>query len=236
MRREFYYQDDTSNKFWTVEVVGCVCVTTHGRMGAAARETRKEFPSEKAAGREAGKLVAAKLKKGYIEGALAAAPVYVKPDWSAMTMSDEVFWRIVRLLNWKKDPDDLDAIVEPAVAALSQMDVPDIERFEDILAEKLHALDTVAHAREIGEEAFRPGAYFSVDWFLYVRCFAVASGPQFYAAAVADPAQMPKDVEAEVLLSVAPMAFERKTGQEFDHSTPLSYETGSNQAGWLDLI
>jgi hypothetical protein len=38
-------------------------------------------------------------------------------------------------------------------------------------------------------------------------------------------------MEFEAILSVAPLAYERKTGQEFEHSTPLSYETFSNREG-----
>lgn len=231
MRREFYVQDDQSNKFWTIEVIGTTCLTTHGRIGSKPRETRKEFSTEDAAQREFAKQVAAKVKKGYIEGALAAVPKYVRPEWSTMTMSDDVFWRLLRQLNWKKLGDD-EAVIEPAVAALAQMDVADIEQFENILAAKLYALDTEGHAREIGEEAFAPGKHFSVDWFLYERCAVVANGREFYESVLANPVEMPKDMEFEAILSVVPSAYERKTGKEFDHVTPLSYETFSNAAGW----
>lgn len=231
MRREFYYQDDRSNKFWTIELIDRACITTHGRIGSKPRETRKEFPTEDVAQRELEKQIASKLKKGYVEGALAAVPEHVKPDWSQLTMSDEVFWRLIRLFNWKKLGDD-EAVIEPAVAALAQMDAADIERFEDILAEKLYALDTEAHAREIGEEAFQPGKHFSVDWFLYERCAVVANGREYHESVLADPTEMPKDMEFEAMLSVGPSAYERKTGQELDHATPVSYETFSNQAGW----
>jgi predicted DNA-binding WGR domain protein len=231
VRREFYYQDDRSNKFWTIECVGRTCVTTHGRIGAKPRETRKAFATEDAAQRDVEKQVAAKVKKGYVEGTLDTVPEYVKPDWTTMTMSEEVFWRIIRLFDWKKLGDD-EAVVEPAVAALAQMNVADIERFEDILAEKLYALDTRAHAREIGEEAFQPGKHFSVDWFLYERCAVVANGREFHESVLADPTQMPKDMEFEAILSVAASAYQRKTGQEFEHPTPLSYETYSNREGW----
>jgi hypothetical protein len=113
-----------------------------------------------------------------------------------------------------------------------QMSVADIERFEDILAEKLYALDTEAHAREIGDEAFKPGNYFSVDWFLYERCAVVANGREFHQSVLETPTQMPKDLEFEAILSIARLAYERKTGMEFDHVTPLSCETYSNQTGW----
>lgn len=62
MRREFYCQDDRSNKFRTIERVGRTCVTTHGRIGAKPRETRKEFPTEDAAQCDVEKQVAAKVK------------------------------------------------------------------------------------------------------------------------------------------------------------------------------
>jgi len=146
-------------------------------------------------------------------------------------MSEDVFWRIIALFNWKKTGDD-DAVIEPAVKALAQMSLDDIERFEDILSERLFVLDTEAHAREIGEYAYQPGKYFSPDWFLYERCVVVANGCEFYESVLADATKMPKDMEFEALLTVAPTAFERKTGEEFDHVSGVSYETYSNQAGW----
>lgn len=46
-----------------------------------------------------------------------------------------------------------------------------------------------------------------------------------------DPAEMPKDMEFESLLTVGPTAFERKTGEDFDHVSAVSYESFSNKAG-----
>jgi hypothetical protein len=115
------------------------------------------------------------------------------------------------------------------------MSVDDIKRFKDILTDKLYALDTEAHAREIGEEAFQPGKYFSPDWFLYVRCCVVANGRVFFEKVLANPTEMPKDMEFESLLSVGPTAFERKTGEEFDYVSALSYETFSNRNGWPNV-
>jgi predicted DNA-binding WGR domain protein len=228
MKRSFYFQDDRSNKFWTIERLDCKLVSANGRVGATARETHKAFANEADAQREFERQIVAKFKAGYMEG---IAPPYSKPDWSAMSMSDEAFWRIIALFNWKKTGDD-DAVIEPAVNALAQMAPEHIKGFEDILAAKLYALDTVAHAREIGDEAYQPGKYFSSDWFLYERCCVVANGAAFYEAVLAEPRNMPKDVEFEAILYVAGTAYERKTGEEIDHASSVSYETFANKQGW----
>ncbi|MCB1636852.1 MAG: WGR domain-containing protein [Xanthomonadales bacterium] len=49
MKREFYLQDDQSNKFWTIEVQGPAVITTNGRVGSKPRETRKHYPSQSVA-------------------------------------------------------------------------------------------------------------------------------------------------------------------------------------------
>ncbi|MBK6694307.1 MAG: DUF4240 domain-containing protein [Myxococcales bacterium] len=232
MKREFFYQDDRSNKFWTVGVEGSVVVTTNGRIGAKPKETRKAHANPAAAEREAEKLIAAKLKAGYREGAIAEAPAHQKPDWGTMAMSETVFWRIIKLFNWKKTGDD-DAVLEPALVALAQMPVENIEKFEAILAEKLFALDTEAHARNTGEDAYVDDVpYFSVDTFLYARCVVVANGEEFFRKVLADPTAMPKDMEFESLLYLSGSAYARKTGSEFEYHPPADYETFSNKAGW----
>jgi len=234
MKREFYFQSDTSNKFWTIELDGKTLVTNHGRIGSHARETRKDFGSEEEAKREYEKLIKEKLGKGYVEGSIERAPSYEKPNWSEMSMTEDVFWRIIGLFNWKKEGDD-DAVLKPAVAALSNMTEGDIERFQDILADKLHAIDTEAHAREIGEDAYNGNDYFSVDQFLYSRCCVVANGQQFFQSVLAHPEQMPKDVEFEAILYLPSAAYETKTGKEFDYTAPTCYETYSNKDGWVGV-
>ena len=44
--------------------------------------------------------------------------------------------------------------------------------------------------------------------------------------------QMPKDLQFELLLNIAPKAWEATTGKEWDLVTDVSYETYSNRAGW----
>jgi hypothetical protein len=198
----------------------------NGRIGASPRETRHDFDDEATAQRYSEKLIAEKLKKGYVEGAIAAAPAHQQPVWAEMMMDEDVFWRIIKLFNWKKLGDD-DAVLEPAIKALSKMSIDDIKRFEDIMTEKLHALDSRAHAK-----AGMFDDFFSDDGFLYQRCVVVANGKQVFEEILADPDQMPQDSEFECLLYLAGSAYERKTGEEFDYSSPLSYESGHNEAGW----
>ena len=230
MPREFYLQDDKSNKFWTIEVVGNTCVTTNGRVGAQPRETRKDFDDEISAQRYAEKQITEKLGKGYTEGGLDSIPEYSKPNWAEMHMSEELFWRLIGLFNWKKLGDD-EAVMKPAIDALSRMCVEDIERFEDIMSEKLYALDTEAHARGAsGEETL------SDDGFLYQRCCVVVNGREFFESVLANPKKMPQDADFEGLLYLATFAYEQKTGEEFDYSAPVNYETCSNAAGWQAVL
>ena len=146
-------------------------------------------------------------------------------------MREELFWRIIGKLDWSKIGDDA-AVVEPAVQALAQIDVQDILGFQEMLAEKLHALDGERYAREIGEYAYEPGEHFSTDWFLYARCCVVANGREVYEAVLSDPQKMPKDMEFESLLYIARSAYERKTGEEYDHLTKIDFETFSNKDAW----
>ena len=65
-------------------------------------------------------------------------------------MTDAVFWILISMLNWEASGDD-DAVVAPVIMELSKRSVEDIYLFDNILAAKLHSLDTRAHAQEIGE-------------------------------------------------------------------------------------
>jgi hypothetical protein len=39
----------------------------------------------------------------------------------------------------------------------------------------------------------------------------------------------------EALLLLAPAAYEAKTGEEYNHSPPISYESFSNEEGWRPM-
>ncbi|MBI5534806.1 MAG: DUF4240 domain-containing protein [Deltaproteobacteria bacterium] len=147
-------------------------------------------------------------------------------------MPDDEFWALIDQLDWSREGDD-DAVLEPVVRALAKRTVVDIKAFAETLAHKLFQLDTCAHAKEIGEDAWKDeDAFFSVDTFLYARCAVVANGREVYERALAAPEEMPKDVEFEALLYLAGSAYERRTGKELDYSTGCDFETFSNRKGW----
>lgn len=150
----------------------------------------------------------------------------------ASAVSDEQFWSLIGRLDWKRLGDD-DAVVRPLVNALKALPVEEIYAFDDLLAWKLYALDTEAHARHMGEESYQgPEEHFSVDSFLYTRCCVVANGREVYQEILRDPAEFPEDAEFGALLYVASEAYEEKTGEKYAHDSPVSYETFSNRVGW----
>lgn len=65
--REFHFSEGTSNKFWRISLDGTSFTVHFGRLGTTGQAQVKEFASEAAARQAAEKLIAEKLKKGYVE-------------------------------------------------------------------------------------------------------------------------------------------------------------------------
>ncbi len=62
-----HFEQGTSRKFWTAALNGVELTVTFGRIGTAGQSNLKAFDSAERARREMDKLVAEKLRKGYIE-------------------------------------------------------------------------------------------------------------------------------------------------------------------------
>lgn len=144
----------------------------------------------------------------------------------APALSETDFWDVIAQLNW--DAATSEEVMEPAITALAQHPLGHIYQFEDLMAEKLFLLDTSAHA----DAAYPEPQRISEDGFLYVRAAALAGGRDHYNAILNDPALLPADEDFEPLLSLAALAYTRKTGQPFDYIAPVDYETYANQEGW----
>lgn len=148
-------------------------------------------------------------------------------------MSEQQFWDIIGKLDWRQEEDE--AIMAPAVKALSQYSEKEIHEFSEILAEKLYALDGRRFAEQLGGDSWTEDGskHFSVDLFLYARCCVVANGKETYEQVLHDPARMPKGYTFESLLYLANDAWKLKTGQyNYSHIPEVWYETFSNLDGW----
>lgn len=69
MKRVFVFQDFKSQKFWSVDVQGTDVVVNYGKLGTDGQTQVKNFASLEEAEKAAGKLIAEKTKKGYVETA-----------------------------------------------------------------------------------------------------------------------------------------------------------------------
>jgi hypothetical protein len=168
-------------------------------------------------------------------------------------VGDEGFWRLIAVLGLSETElpgptdEEKEALVGPLIDALAALPESEIEDFDDLLAQKLYAIDTETHWKAYGSG--------SQDGFLYGRCWVVARGRDYYEKVASNPAAMPRFVgedleeamkdesfsleelrkwpsaDLEPLLYAAAYAWEAKTGDEYPGGNrSVSIETGSNRA------
>jgi predicted DNA-binding WGR domain protein len=65
--RYFEFVDGASSKFWEISLEGASFTTRYGRIGTDGQQSQKEYGSDAKAQVEYEKLVAEKVKKGYVE-------------------------------------------------------------------------------------------------------------------------------------------------------------------------
>ncbi|MCI0702460.1 MAG: WGR and DUF4132 domain-containing protein [Planctomycetia bacterium] len=66
-RREFQFSEGKSHKFWTIELSGKSHTVNFGKIGTTGQTQTKDFTSEDEAKKSYEKLIAEKVKKGYVE-------------------------------------------------------------------------------------------------------------------------------------------------------------------------
>jgi hypothetical protein len=148
-------------------------------------------------------------------------------------VDSESFWNAIEFLHGKLSESGLDAL-ESWLAA--QPD-DDIVEFSDLLSFALFQLDTHAHftAAAAWTDPEHPGLGLSGDAFLAVRCAVVASGRKVYESVLRSPPQIRRPwqaEDAETLLAIPEVAFERSTGRDWTHWSRYEVETGSNRSAW----
>jgi len=65
--REFEFRDGSSDKFWKITLDGSATTVNFGRRGTNGQTQTKEWASEDEARKNYDKLIAEKVKKGYVE-------------------------------------------------------------------------------------------------------------------------------------------------------------------------
>ena len=147
-------------------------------------------------------------------------------------MTREEFWQHLEAIDREALMEgDEDSAIAPLEERLSTLMVPELELFEEHLAQCLYALDGSVYADESGESGD------SDDGFLYARCFVVAQGRNQFEATLKNPELMPKTLDGwcEALLYPHRNAWARLTGRdasEWEFDSSVSYESGSNEDLW----
>lgn len=143
-------------------------------------------------------------------------------------MTDSEFWQLIAHIDLKTlEEGDEVAAVRPVQEALTGRSEAELEEFQEILAQKLYAIDGRAYVENAGQSGF------SDDGFLYARLYVVAQGREHYEAVRADSTRMPKSIKqwCESLLYTPRYAWANLTGrdvQEWPFEPTVSYESGSN--------
>ena len=194
MKRFFINQNDLSDKFWNIEYEGEEQIVHYGKIGTAGREMTKKFASEEECQKESEKLIAQKMKKGYVE----ISPneeIPVKIEMSEEEKAEFLFWEAIEKsykYNKKKwDAYDVEEHLEKLTNYLSKHGKERLVAFEKTLQEKLMELYTAQIAefyiilncdfeKKDGVYCFEEEPYISTDGFIYFRCWLLLKGKEFF--------------------------------------------------------
>ena len=135
------------------------------------------------------------------------------------------FWAVMELCDWTYEGDD-DKVLRPVIQYLAQQEDGRIFQFDDLMSELLYGLDT----KKLAAQCEEAEPLMSDDSFLYSRCVALINGPDYYEKARQGMAKEIWSMEFEALLYVPARAWALKhkmREEDYPHTAPLSYETGS---------
>jgi Protein of unknown function (DUF4240) len=142
-------------------------------------------------------------------------------------MKEDAFWQLIEECRPTGPDPDAERLAAELADRLAESPLFVVTGFAEQLSWTLYRLDR----KEYGEGL-------SSDAFLYTRCAVVAAGRTAFESALRDPADFvpyaTSHIWAESLLYAPDHAYERITGEEWDHNTRYSYESYSNTAGWAD--
>ena len=192
MRQQLFFQDATSNKFWTAETDGTNQIISFGAVGTQGRRSEKQFASTEACLADTEKLIKQKIKKGYIK----LAENEVIPEKQASSPDEagqQFFWRSIEKSNKKRNADwseyDAEEHIENLTELLSKSGKQKLIQFEKQLQIYLNQLHTakIAELSIILECEFKKenetiifNDNLSDDGFIYFRCWLLLKGQEFF--------------------------------------------------------
>jgi Protein of unknown function (DUF4240) len=147
-------------------------------------------------------------------------------------MTEDEFWALIETIdNYALEQGDEESALAPLSGALSERPESDLFGFEEILSQKLYALDGEDYASRAGESGV------SSDGFLYIRCYIIARGKGYYQNILAATENMPNSIDqwCESLLYVHRHVWAKLTDNdesEWPFKASVSYETFSNKVLW----
>jgi hypothetical protein len=154
----------------------------------------------------------------------------------AVAMPEAEFWELIEVMDGGEAEGDFRRLSE----ALAKRPIDDLVAFDARLALSLYALDDECRLLRYRDDDPHGMGFVSEDVFLYARADVVSMGKDAWDSAIADgrlPVRMSEGI-GELLLYVALDASVAQGMEEYAiwdlerERYSLSYESGSNPAGW----
>jgi predicted DNA-binding WGR domain protein len=206
MKRHFTYQDERSDKFWSITVSGATVTVVFGKTGSAGRVSTETFETAEQAEKAAARLIAEKLRKGYVEQ-------------TAGEFSEDDFWNLIERA--RKGSEDAYETVEHLESLLAERPVDDIVAFERIR----RRLFAQSYQPALWAAAYLLNDGCSDDGFEYFRGWLLTKGRAAFYQALENPDSLAAvlrgedadgELECEDVLYVACNAFQVKSKQPFE--------------------
>lgn len=213
METVLIYQDEKSNEFWKIDVVGNSYSITSGKIGTQGSIQFKIFESPEECAKEAEQLIRTKLEEGYwqVEG----SENLIRPH----AMNEEEFWKLLETA--KTMGIDMEEQVEWLIRTLSGRSVREIVEFDVWL----HSFHYASCQSSLWGAAYIILGGCSDDSFDYFRAWLIYAGKEVYNRALQDPESLIPVLEKledyeypeyEDLLYAASDAYQEKTGRNDD--------------------
>ncbi|HEY9734407.1 MAG TPA: DUF4240 domain-containing protein [Drouetiella sp.] len=174
--RRFEYTDEKSGKFWEIGLNDKSVTVKFGRTGTTGQLQTKSFSSHGEAQVHHDKLIAEKIRKGYVEAASTTAnlsPAEIDESW---------FWKIISDSRRGTDG-DIEAQLERIDTLLRKLSDAELGKFNDITS------DLIARSErwDIWAAAYYDNDGCSDDGFMDWRAGLVLAGRKAYESVLSEP-------------------------------------------------